>query len=250
MRMRTRLPALPRSLLAGTAALMIGLFSGALLAQQATEDAPIDCSPEALDSYMGQMSVDYPLDFPAETDESIANLYRRGLFYQRVGLLCGYAPSDFEVQQSIDLTLSQTEPGALLEQVIAASSVGADPEAALAKIADLSGDPSRGQQLFNGLERALDGTNLTCAGCHNGQTAPAVEGTWTRIDEIHLQDPALAGYTVDLYLVESIVHPNAYIVPDYLPNLMPDYFGTRLDAQMLADLVAYLESQDQLIETP
>jgi len=50
------------------------------------------------------------------------------------------------------------------------------------------------------------------------------------------------------YLVESIVQPNAYVVPNYLPNLMPPNMGTRLDAQMLADIVAYLESQDQLLD--
>jgi mono/diheme cytochrome c family protein len=154
-------------------------------------------------------------------------------------------PTEDEVSTDIDLTLRVADLAAILE----AQSVGTDVESALAAIEDLSGDPSRGQQLYNGLEDSLDGTRLTCFSCHNGETAPTAEGTWTRVDEIRLQDPALEGYTVEHYLVESIIHPNAYVVPGYIENLMPDYFGTRLDAQMLADLVAYLDSQDQLLPT-
>ena len=43
---------------------------------------------------------------------------------------------------------------------------------------------------------------------------------------------------------ESILAPNAYISPGYPANAMPQNFGERLDLQQLADLVAYLESQD------
>ena len=43
------------------------------------------------------------------------------------------------------------------------------------------------------------------------------------------------------YLAESIVNPSAYVVPDF-PDAMPKNFGERLDAQSLADLIAYLES--------
>jgi hypothetical protein len=227
----------------------LGVMGGVLLAQQpeATDTpAPFDCSPEGLDALMQGMGDRYPLDFAADSEEATANLYRRGLVYQQIALECGYTPSEGEVGVSIDLTLNVAD----LQTILQARSVGTDPEVALAKIEDLSGDPSRGQQLYNGLEPVLDGTKLTCFSCHNGTTAPAVEGTWTRVDEIRLEDPALEGYTVEHYLVESIVHPNAYVVPNYIANLMPDYFGTRIDAQMLADIVAYLDSQDQLIEKP
>lgn len=229
------------------AALSLGLLGGVLLAQdaEATETpAPVDCSADGLAAVLQSLTEEFPVDFSADAEEATANLYRQGLVYQRIALECGYAPSEDEVTTSIDLTLNVAN----LETILLAQSVGTDTEVALAQIEDLYGDPSRGQQLYNGLEPVLDGTSLTCHGCHNDDTAPVVEGTWTRVDEIRLEDPALEGYTIEQYLVESIIDPNAYIVPDHLPNLMPDYFGTRLDAQMLADIVAYLDSQDQLLE--
>jgi hypothetical protein len=66
------------------------------------------------------------------------------------------------------------------------------------------------------------------------------------VDEIRLLDPALADYSIRRYLVESILHPQAYLVPDYA-NVMPPNYGSRLDLQQLANLVAFLESQDQLL---
>lgn len=227
------------------AALCLGLVAGVLVAQQATPQA-VDCSPEGLNAMLKDLAAQYPLDFAAEGDTATGNLYRMGLLYQQAALACGYAPGDDEKKTSIDLTLKVAD----IQTILQAQSVGTDPAVALAKIADLNGDPSRGQQLYNGLEPVLDGTKLTCSSCHNGNTAPDVLGTWTRIDEIRLKDPKLAGYTSEQYLVESIVHPAAYTVPGYVENLMPDYFGTRIDAQMLADLVAYLDSQDQLLPTP
>lgn len=239
-----------RVIMALISALCLGMMGGLLLAQDAKETEeppiPIDCSPQGLDALMQGMGERFPLDFAEDSTAATANLYRRGLVYQQIALDCGYAPADNESRASIDLTLRVAD----LPTILQARSVGADPDVALQKIEDLSGDPSRGQQLYNGLEAVLDGTKLTCAGCHNGQTAPDVVGTWSRVDEIRLKEPQLDDYTVERYLVESIVHPNAYIVPGYLENLMPDYFGTRIDAQMLADLVAYLDSQDQLLPTP
>jgi len=49
------------------------------------------------------------------------------------------------------------------------------------------------------------------------------------------------------YLVESIVQPMVYIAPDY-PPAMPDIYGGQLTAQQLADIVAYLDSQDQWLD--
>jgi hypothetical protein len=59
-----------------------------------------------------------------------------------------------------------------------------------------------------------------------------------------LQDPLLAGYTLEHYLIESILVPNAYVAPGFAPNAMPQNFGQRITGQELADLVAYLASQD------
>lgn len=113
--------------------------------------------------------------------------------------------------------------------------VGTDVAAALAALPE--GDPVRGDTLYHL-------TQLGCVGCHeNGAVGPATAGTLARVENRIATDPALAGYTVDQYLVESIVLPNNYIVPEYLPNVMPPDLGNRLDIQDVADLVAFLKTQ-------
>jgi mono/diheme cytochrome c family protein len=106
-------------------------------------------------------------------------------------------------------------------------------------------DPNAGQTLYNG--QALTGTGaiLGCSGCHTGGTqAPALEGTWTRVETERL--PELTAYAdgVD-YLIHSILRPSEYIVPPYPDGLMPSDLGSKLTVQDLANIIAYLESQDQ-----
>jgi len=97
----------------------------------------------------------------------------------------------------------------------------------------LTGDASRGQELY---------TSEGCSGCHlNGAVGPITAGTWTRVQEERLTEPQFEDYTVEWYLIESIVNPNAYLSPGYQP-VMPQNFGD-LPAQDLADILAYLESQ-------
>jgi mono/diheme cytochrome c family protein len=103
----------------------------------------------------------------------------------------------------------------------------------------LTGDPQAGETLYNGA--------LGCFACHTVVTAPSVAGTWTRVEEVRLTLPQFEGYTGELYLAESIVNPNHYVVPEFNP-IMPPNFGTRITSQQLADLIAYLHTQDQPIE--
>jgi len=73
----------------------------------------------------------------------------------------------------------------------------------------------------------------------------------TRAGERIATVPALAGYTVEQYLIESILVPNAYLVPNegskvYSTggiSIMQQNYSDRIDAQDLADLVAYLLAQ-------
>lgn len=104
------------------------------------------------------------------------------------------------------------------------------------------GDPARGEALYVSNE-------LGCASCHTGGVVgPSTEGTLTRVQERLATVPELEGYTAEQYLVESILMPNAYLVPDegaavYSSggiSLMQQNYATRIDAQDLADLVAYL----------
>lgn len=116
--------------------------------------------------------------------------------------------------------------------------VGTDVAAIVEQISTLQGDPLNGQSLYNG--------SLGCSGCHSNEVvAPLTQNTWPALQSgERLSDPALAGYTPEQYLVESIVQPMAYTVPGYAPA-MPQNFGERLDAQMLADIIAYLKSYDE-----
>ena len=132
--------------------------------------------------------------------------------------------------------------------LILAQAVGTDVDAILVELEDVYGDPLNGQLLYNGLEPALGGSALGCAGCHeNEAVAPLTSGTWTRVDAIRLALPAFAEYSHRRFLVESIVQPMAYITPDYA-GMMPEIYGRQLTTQQLADLVAFLDSQDQLLE--
>lgn len=132
--------------------------------------------------------------------------------------------------------------GAIIAELMANAEprVGVDTPIAdiMVGLADVTGDPQNGQTLYNG--------SLACSGCHmNAAVAPLTEGTWTRVQEVRLLEPQFAGYTGEQYVAESIIHPNAYLSPGYGANLMPQNFGERLTYQDLADLVAYIKSQDQ-----
>ncbi len=129
--------------------------------------------------------------------------------------------------------------GATIENPVAPDPAAIDVAAITTEVLALAGDPQNGQTLYNGF-------GLACAGCHvngAGVVAPALDGTWTRVIEDRLTLPEFAGYTGEQYLIESILLPNNFTVPPYV-GAMPPNFGARMDIQMLADIVAYLKSQD------
>src|SRR5258706_999675 len=97
------------------------------------------------------------------------------------------------------------------------------------------GDAKRGEQIY---------TSAGCAGCHQaGITGPATAGTYTRIINDRLKDPANAGKTPEQYIAESIIHPSAYVVPNFADGVMPKDWGAKLDLQDIKDIIAYLETQ-------
>ncbi|MEQ8672033.1 MAG: hypothetical protein RLP44_07840 [Aggregatilineales bacterium] len=204
------------------------------LAQEATPEAtpePVDCDPTALGATQAELASLLD-DFGAmvETDdatrlEALGTLFTVGEEYQRIAFACGYVPDDINER-----------------------TVGTDIDRIMEILADLRGDSVNGQALYNGEQVGADGVILGCSGCHSEATiAPITEGTWTRWDEIHSLEDQFADYNFERYTVESIVHPAAYIVPEY-QNVMPPNFGDRISYQQLADLIAYLESQDQFLD--
>lgn len=207
-------------------------------------DAADNCSAEALTQQQGAFAAYLTLDFATDAELALANLFRLGALYQTTALDCGYQPNEVEIDRLLEQTLAFVS----LDDLILAQAVGTDVEAILVELDELYGDPLNGQLLYNGLEPALGGSTLGCAGCHeNEAVAPLTAGTWTRVDEFRLARPEFAGYSHREYLVESIVQPMAYITPDYA-GMMPEIYGRQLTTQQLADLVAFLDSQDQLLE--
>lgn len=140
---------------------------------------------------------------------------------------------------------------ALIEQLQASGGVipepvGTDITAIVASLATVTGDPVRGDALYHNQAQSQLGQALACSGCHqpdvNG-TGPMTKGTFFRAENERLADPALANYTAEQYLVESILMPGNYIVPGFQNAMLPN-FGERITLQDLADLIAYLETQN------
>ncbi|HVU13289.1 MAG TPA: c-type cytochrome [Phototrophicaceae bacterium] len=105
----------------------------------------------------------------------------------------------------------------------------------------VTGDAQRGQLLYTGQTTPV----LPCSGCHTTGTGPAMQGTWTRVVNERLKDPKFAGWTGEEYIADSIIHPSDYVVPGFTDGIMPPNFGSQLTYQDLADLIAYLKTQDQ-----
>jgi hypothetical protein len=120
--------------------------------------------------------------------------------------------------------------------------VGTDPAVAFTTVEPLVGDPVRGEALYTAAERTELRRALGCAGCHaGGVSAPETEGTWVRVETVRLLEPQFADYTPEHYIIESIIKPDAYIVPSYT-DAMPHNFGEIMSAKDLADMVAFLNS--------
>lgn len=203
-----------------------------------------NCAAEALARQQETLAAYLALDFAADVNGALANLFRLGALYQAMALDCGYTPNAAEIDRLLDQALRF----ASLDDLIAAQSVGRDVAAILQELDEIYGDPLAGQLLYNGMEPALGGVALGCSGCHeNAEVAPLTAGTWTRVNDQRLALPQFAEYSHRRYLVESIVAPNAYIASEYA-GMMPEFYGGQLTAQQLADLVAFLDSQDQLLD--
>jgi cytochrome c551/c552 len=90
---------------------------------------------------------------------------------------------------------------------------------------------------------AARGRQLTlaygCIGCHSpDDTMRTVGPTWHDLAETAAG--RVPGQEAAEYLYTSIVRPNAYVVPGYLPNVMVQSYRQQLGEQELADMVKYL----------
>ena len=186
-----------------------------------------DCQPDNLARQQEIFAQFLPLNFIDDRQRGLDSLFRLGAAYQALALRCGYVPD----ARQISAMLEQVLPFVTLDELIAAQAVGADVQRILLELEAYPGDPLAGQLLYNGQEPALGGVLLGCAGCHeNEAAAPLTAGAWTRINDSRLSAPELEGYGHRQYLIESIVQPQAYIVPTYAET-MPDIYSRQLTAQ-------------------
>ena len=94
---------------------------------------------------------------------------------------------------------------------------------------------------------------MGCPLCH---TIPGVEGAVGTlgpklVEKINgpkrLKDPNYKGKakTPEEYTRESILNPNAYVVPDFPEGVMPQDFGTKLSVQALDKLVEFISNTEE-----
>jgi mono/diheme cytochrome c family protein len=132
------------------------------------------------------------------------------------------------------------------EQDAASAPIGSDVEEIVTALEGVSGDAERGEQLYTSSIQSstMPPSALGCAGCHTGgAVGPNTAGTWSRVQDERLSEPEFADYTVEQYLVESIVMPDSYVVEGYSGGQMRGTYGQQMTIQDMADVLAYLESQ-------
>lgn len=132
------------------------------------------------------------------------------------------------------------------------STVSAEPTPAPPKLAELTDE-----QIFAGLPAEIAdlmatadpdrGANIPlafgCIGCHGLDPAVQMVGpTWHNIGDTAVS--RVPGESPALYLYNSIAKPAAYAVPDYPANVMPATYVETIPPADLADLLAYLLSQN------
>lgn len=79
-----------------------------------------------------------------------------------------------------------------------------------------------------------------CASCHTFKPANATGTVGPNLDNLAADAQKANRGTLQQYVQESIVDPNAYVVHGFAPNVMPKTFGKSLSKQQLADLVAFV----------
>ncbi|MCZ7668347.1 MAG: c-type cytochrome [Chloroflexi bacterium] len=100
------------------------------------------------------------------------------------------------------------------------------------------GNPTRGEKLYaqNPIGKAGAPGCITCHSLEPDKVlvGPSHVGLGARAGSY------VEGMSAEEYLHESIVSPNAHIVEGFTPGVMYQNYGADLNAQEIADLVAYL----------
>jgi len=97
-----------------------------------------------------------------------------------------------------------------------------------------AGDATNGKVLFD--------VTYGCAACHSLEADKVIVGP-SLAGIGNTATTRKSGYDATMYLHESIVLPNEFMVEGFASGLMPANFGDRLSAQDLADIIAFLLEQ-------
>jgi mono/diheme cytochrome c family protein len=133
----------------------------------------------------------------------------------------------FVGMMSVIVFVAREQPEAKAEPPTTSPSPSPSPSPAPAP----AGNATAGKALF---------TSASCAGCHTYAPAGSTTTTGPNLDNLAADAKTANRGPLAHYVTESIVDPNAYIVPKYSANIMPQTFGTTLTKQQIADLVAFL----------
>lgn len=119
------------------------------------------------------------------------------------------------------------------------------PLALLSACGGKAGDPERGRQLY--LQRTIGAREAPgCVTCHSLEEGRVLVGpSHARIAQRAAEVVGSENYqgsatTIVEYLRESIVDPDAYVVPGFDPNLMYENYREALTEDQIEDLVAFL----------
>ena len=106
------------------------------------------------------------------------------------------------------------------------------------------GNPRRGEELFH--RTTLGDGAPGCVTCHSLEpgeviVGPSLAGIGTRAAE-RIRDPNYTGNarSPEMYLMESIVHPDVYVVEGFPAGVMYQEYARVLYMRQIHDLVAYL----------
>lgn len=158
---------------------------------------------------------------PGYTNTMWLNVDKPGLYPGNCAEYCGTLHYDMLIDVEV------LEPAAfdawLAQHMATTGPIGIDLTSPLP-----AGDVTRGEQLFG---------ELGCRSCHGEQP-----GVGPSLANMARDARAADDYTPEAYLRESILVPCAVQATGYNCQIMPANYGEKLDAQGLADIIAYLLS--------
>jgi cytochrome c553 len=103
-----------------------------------------------------------------------------------------------------------------------------------------AGDPTRGQQLFDGAVAMASDRAPACATCHS--TQPGIDtGSGQSLAGIGSRaGTTVPGQSAEEYLRTAISNPDAFLSGNYQEGIMYRDYAQALSTQQINDLVAYM----------